>query len=137
MFGLNPQSWSPCRNPSPLSQNKEQNPQTPASSEKLGLDRPERMESQSWSCITLIFLFFISAFNIVLNFGIAVTYPTLMSLGIVLSVPVNAGKLLWLSASVCKHTHASTHVHTRTHIYSCLPGTVFRFNLLYRKKPLG
>uniref|UniRef100_A0AC11EUQ1 Solute carrier family 35 member F3 n=1 Tax=Ovis aries TaxID=9940 RepID=A0AC11EUQ1_SHEEP len=76
-------------------------------------------------------------FNIVLNFGIAVTYPTLMSLGIVLSVPVNAGKLLWLSASVCKHTHASTHVHTRTHIYSCLPGTVFRFNLLYRKKPLG
>uniref|UniRef100_A0A571BFY6 Solute carrier family 35, member F3 n=1 Tax=Mus musculus TaxID=10090 RepID=A0A571BFY6_MOUSE len=29
-------------------------------------------------------------FNIVLNFGIAVTYPTLMSLGIVLSVPVNA-----------------------------------------------
>ncbi|MXQ92074.1 hypothetical protein E5288_WYG009878 [Bos mutus] len=30
-------------------------------------------------------------FNIVLNFGIAVTYPTLMSLGIVLSVPVNAG----------------------------------------------
>ncbi|XP_072503613.1 solute carrier family 35 member F3 isoform X3 [Notamacropus eugenii] len=29
-------------------------------------------------------------FNIVLNFGIAVTYPTLMSLGVVLSVPVNA-----------------------------------------------
>ncbi|KAM4828931.1 solute carrier family 35 member F3 isoform 2-T2 [Thomomys bottae] len=29
-------------------------------------------------------------FNIVLNFGIAVTYPTLMSLGIILSVPVNA-----------------------------------------------
>uniref|UniRef100_G1P0E0 Solute carrier family 35 member F3 n=1 Tax=Myotis lucifugus TaxID=59463 RepID=G1P0E0_MYOLU len=29
-------------------------------------------------------------FNVVLNFGIAVTYPTLMSLGIVLSVPVNA-----------------------------------------------
>ncbi|GAB5578354.1 putative thiamine transporter SLC35F3 isoform X3 [Prionailurus iriomotensis] len=29
-------------------------------------------------------------FNIVLNFGIAVTYPTLMSVGIVLSVPVNA-----------------------------------------------
>ncbi|KAM9003074.1 solute carrier family 35 member F3 [Sarcophilus harrisii] len=32
-------------------------------------------------------------FNIVLNFGIAVTYPTLMSLGVVLSVPVNAGKV--------------------------------------------
>ncbi|KAK1328019.1 hypothetical protein QTO34_012441 [Cnephaeus nilssonii] len=31
-----------------------------------------------------------AAFNVVLNFGIAVTYPTLMSLGIVLSVPVNA-----------------------------------------------
>ncbi|XP_038343721.1 putative thiamine transporter SLC35F3 isoform X2 [Canis lupus familiaris] len=29
-------------------------------------------------------------FNIVLNFGIAVTYPTLMSVGIVFSVPVNA-----------------------------------------------
>ncbi|XP_048223953.1 putative thiamine transporter SLC35F3 [Perognathus longimembris pacificus] len=29
-------------------------------------------------------------FNVVLNFGIAVTSPTLMSLGIVLSVPVNA-----------------------------------------------
>uniref|UniRef100_A0A2K5IBG0 EamA domain-containing protein n=1 Tax=Colobus angolensis palliatus TaxID=336983 RepID=A0A2K5IBG0_COLAP len=34
-------------------------------------------------------------FNIVLNFGIAVTYPTLMSLGIVLSVPVNADRLQW------------------------------------------
>ncbi|CAL8285118.1 unnamed protein product [Arctogadus glacialis] len=30
------------------------------------------------------------AFNILVNFGIAVTYPTLISLGIVLSVPVNA-----------------------------------------------
>ncbi|MGH0169590.1 UNVERIFIED_CONTAM: hypothetical protein FKN15_057114 [Acipenser sinensis] len=29
-------------------------------------------------------------FNILVNFGIAVTYPTLISLGIVLSVPVNA-----------------------------------------------
>ncbi|KAG8123573.1 hypothetical protein E2320_018905, partial [Naja naja] len=29
-------------------------------------------------------------FNIILNFGIAITYPTLISLGIVLSVPVNA-----------------------------------------------
>nr|XP_057914276.1 solute carrier family 35 member F3 isoform X1 [Doryrhamphus excisus] len=30
------------------------------------------------------------AFNILVNFGIAITYPTLISLGIVLSVPVNA-----------------------------------------------
>uniref|UniRef100_A0AAY5EZT5 Uncharacterized protein n=1 Tax=Electrophorus electricus TaxID=8005 RepID=A0AAY5EZT5_ELEEL len=30
------------------------------------------------------------AFNILVNFGIAVTYPALISLGIVLSVPVNA-----------------------------------------------
>ncbi|XP_053568146.1 putative thiamine transporter SLC35F3 [Bombina bombina] len=30
------------------------------------------------------------AFNILVNFGIALTYPTLISLGIVLSVPVNA-----------------------------------------------
>lgn len=37
-----------------------------------------------------------SAFNILLNFGIAITYPTLISLGIVLSVPVNAGKNFWL-----------------------------------------
>eukprot|EP00062_Callorhinchus_milii_P013223 gi/632961105/ref/XP_007896573.1/ PREDICTED: solute carrier family 35 member F3 [Callorhinchus milii] len=29
-------------------------------------------------------------FNIVINFGIAVTYPTLISIGVVLSVPVNA-----------------------------------------------
>lgn len=78
------------------------------------------MENQGWACITPIFLFFISAFNIVLNFGIAVTYPTLMSLGIVLSVPVNAGKLLWLPVSVCKHTHTNTHVHTHTHLSSCL-----------------
>lgn len=28
------------------------------------------------------------------NFGIAVTYPTLISLGIVLSVPVNASKFI-------------------------------------------
>lgn len=38
------------------------------------------------------FFFPSSAFNILLNFGIAITYPTLISLGIVLSVPVNAGK---------------------------------------------
>ncbi|XP_018580548.1 putative thiamine transporter SLC35F3 isoform X1 [Scleropages formosus] len=30
------------------------------------------------------------AFNLLVNFGIAITYPTLISLGIVLSVPVNA-----------------------------------------------
>ncbi|KAJ8346322.1 hypothetical protein AAFF_G00214500 [Aldrovandia affinis] len=30
------------------------------------------------------------AFNILVNFGIAITYPTLISVGIVLSVPVNA-----------------------------------------------
>ncbi|XP_038617126.1 putative thiamine transporter SLC35F3 isoform X2 [Tachyglossus aculeatus] len=36
------------------------------------------------------FSFLLLTFNIVLNFGIAVTYPTLISLGIVLSVPVNA-----------------------------------------------
>uniref|UniRef100_A0A3Q4HNB6 Solute carrier family 35 member F3 n=1 Tax=Neolamprologus brichardi TaxID=32507 RepID=A0A3Q4HNB6_NEOBR len=30
------------------------------------------------------------AFNVLVNFGIAITYPTLISLGIVLSVPVNA-----------------------------------------------
>ncbi|KAK5882281.1 hypothetical protein CesoFtcFv8_020883 [Champsocephalus esox] len=30
------------------------------------------------------------AFNVLLNFGVAITYPTLISLGIVLSVPVNA-----------------------------------------------
>lgn len=33
-----------------------------------------------------------TAFNILVNFGIAITYPTLISLGIVLSVPVNASK---------------------------------------------
>ncbi|XP_054654487.1 putative thiamine transporter SLC35F3 isoform X2 [Dunckerocampus dactyliophorus] len=31
-----------------------------------------------------------TAFNVLVNFGIAITYPTLISLGIVLSVPVNA-----------------------------------------------
>ncbi|KAF1375841.1 hypothetical protein PFLUV_G00224380 [Perca fluviatilis] len=30
------------------------------------------------------------AFNVLVNFGIAITYPTLISIGIVLSVPVNA-----------------------------------------------
>ncbi|MEQ2242523.1 hypothetical protein ILYODFUR_036655 [Ilyodon furcidens] len=39
------------------------------------------------------------AFNILVNFGIAITYPTLISLGIVLSVPVNASKCLNLSSS--------------------------------------
>lgn len=41
---------------------------------------------------TVVVFFPSSAFNILLNFGIAITYPTLISLGIVLSVPVNAGK---------------------------------------------
>ncbi|XP_054432462.1 solute carrier family 35 member F3 isoform X1 [Pteronotus mesoamericanus] len=50
-----------------------------------------------WSPFTAIpwgnlcgFAILLLTFNVVLNFGIAVTYPTLMSLGIVLSVPVNA-----------------------------------------------
>lgn len=37
-------------------------------------------------------LLFPTAFNILMNFGIAITYPTFISLGIVLSVPVNASK---------------------------------------------
>lgn len=37
-------------------------------------------------------LLFLTAFNILMNFGIAITYPTLISLGVVLSVPVNASK---------------------------------------------
>ena len=40
-----------------------------------------------------------------------------MSLGIVLSVPVNAGKLLWLSVSVYKRTHKHTRAHTYSHIF--------------------
>ncbi|XP_019665137.2 putative thiamine transporter SLC35F3 isoform X3 [Ailuropoda melanoleuca] len=81
-------------------------------------------------------------FNIVLNFGIAVTYPTLMSVGIVLSVPVNAGKLVWLPLSACKHTHTPPHTHTHTpkHMHShavllcqlwkaCLPFCVERKHL--------
>lgn len=39
-------------------------------------------------------LLFFTAFNILVNFGIAITYPKLISLGIVLSVPVNASKSL-------------------------------------------
>lgn len=37
------------------------------------------------------------AFNILVNFGIAITYPKLISLGIVLSVPVNAIRLIAVS----------------------------------------
>lgn len=62
-------------------------------------------------------LFCIPAFNIVLNFGIAVTYPTLMSLGIVLSVPVNAGRSVRLSAPLVNrqaHTHQHAQGHTLT-----------------------
>lgn len=39
-----------------------------------------------------LMLFLPTAFNVLVNFGIAITYPTLISLGIVLSVPVNASK---------------------------------------------
>jgi len=35
-----------------------------------------------------------SVFNFLLNFGVLVTLPTLISLGVVLSVPVNAGESL-------------------------------------------
>lgn len=44
--------------------------------------------------ILLLLLLLLPAFNILVNFGIAITYPTLISLGIVLSVPVNASKCL-------------------------------------------
>uniref|UniRef100_A0A8C5UH44 Solute carrier family 35 member F3 n=1 Tax=Malurus cyaneus samueli TaxID=2593467 RepID=A0A8C5UH44_9PASS len=50
-----------------------------------------------WSSFDIIpwgnlcgFSILLLTFNILLNFGIAITYPTLISLGIVLSVPVNA-----------------------------------------------
>lgn len=63
-----------------------------------------------------------SAFNVVLNFGIAVTYPTLMSLGIVLSVPVNAGESVrrpyLLVIGRCTHSQ-HTHVCTPAHMESC------------------
>ncbi|KAK0150187.1 putative thiamine transporter SLC35F3 [Merluccius polli] len=47
------------------------------------------LEDMPWGylCGVAALLF---AFNILVNFGIAITYPTLISLGIVLSVPVNA-----------------------------------------------
>lgn len=35
-----------------------------------------------------------TAFNVLMNFGVAITYPTFISLGVVLSVPVNASKPL-------------------------------------------
>ncbi len=38
--------------------------------------------------------FSFTAFNILVNFGIAVTYPKLISLGIVLSIPVNASEFI-------------------------------------------
>lgn len=41
-----------------------------------------------------LIMFLFTAFNILVNFGIAITYPTLISFGIVLSVPVNACKSL-------------------------------------------
>ncbi|XP_073776343.1 solute carrier family 35 member F3 isoform X2 [Danio rerio] len=42
-----------------------------------------------WACMCGVAALLL-AFNILVNFGIAITYPTLISLGIVLSVPVNA-----------------------------------------------
>ncbi|XP_069911642.1 solute carrier family 35 member F3 isoform X3 [Oryctolagus cuniculus] len=74
-------------------------------------------------------------FNIVLNFGIAVTYPTLMSLGIVLSVPVNAGKPNdFLHLFSVKRTCARTHTHTYTLTYSlAMPDIECTFNHLQRK----
>lgn len=42
----------------------------------------------------MVLLLPLPAFNILVNFGIAITYPTLISLGIVLSVPVNASECL-------------------------------------------
>lgn len=44
----------------------------------------------------VVFFYFplLPAFNVLVNFGIAITYPTLISLGIVLSVPVNASECL-------------------------------------------
>lgn len=42
----------------------------------------------------LLLLLALLAFNILVNFGIAITYPTLISLGIVLSVPANASECL-------------------------------------------
>ncbi|KAI1894521.1 hypothetical protein AGOR_G00116650 [Albula goreensis] len=42
-----------------------------------------------WACLCGVASLLL-AFNILVNFGIAITYPTLISLGIVLSVPVNA-----------------------------------------------
>ena len=56
-----------------------------------------------------VWLFFPPAFNLLVNFGIAVTSPTLISLGIVLSVPVNASKFLggWMVGGgecVCQYS---------------------------------
>lgn len=39
----------------------------------------------------LFFLFFSPAFNILVNVGVVLTYPILISIGTVLSVPGNAG----------------------------------------------
>uniref|UniRef100_G1K3K9 Condensin-2 complex subunit H2 n=1 Tax=Xenopus tropicalis TaxID=8364 RepID=G1K3K9_XENTR len=47
-------------------------------------------ETIPWYCNTNCVLISFLAFNILVNFGIAITYPTLISCGIVLSVPVNA-----------------------------------------------
>lgn len=45
-------------------------------------------------CYSDFCCFLFAAFNVLMNFGIAITYPTFISLGVVLSVPVNASKPL-------------------------------------------
>ncbi|KAJ8365229.1 hypothetical protein SKAU_G00140600 [Synaphobranchus kaupii] len=42
-----------------------------------------------WGCLCGV-AGLLLAFNLLVNFGIAITYPTLISLGVILSVPVNA-----------------------------------------------
>lgn len=111
-WSLNPKSWRPRGTPGSPSQSKGQG------SEGWGQKAPGKGESGTVTRDTH-FLLFISAFNIVLNFGIAVTYPTLMSLGIVLSVPVNAGKLCgFLFVPVSTGTHACVHTHTYTRAHT-------------------
>ncbi|XP_066553075.1 solute carrier family 35 member F3 isoform X2 [Amia ocellicauda] len=47
------------------------------------------LDALPWGCLCGVAILLLT-FNILVNFGIAITYPTLISLGIVLSVPVNA-----------------------------------------------
>lgn len=48
----------------------------------------------NWCGVVFFYFPLFPAFNVLVNFGIAITYPTLISLGIVLSVPVNASECL-------------------------------------------